>query len=199
MALDSSSFFQRSVDSIQRIYAVVIALAIAQAIQSLLKEPTAGTDLGLIRAGLPSLVGFVVTLVPFWHGMNRHLDRCYLEKTEGVQQGALVFDFLMFFIEACFLFAAAWTIRFGLEAFYCLGGLLVVDMAWGLISHLIHFPGQKSHAVRWSLINMVAIGIAGFVIAYPFGSKPALLMGVAIIRSVADYGFCRKFYFPAAS
>ncbi len=30
---------ERSVDSIQKIYAVVIALAIAQSVQSLLKEP----------------------------------------------------------------------------------------------------------------------------------------------------------------
>src|SRR5208282_5699492 len=159
MAPDPSTFFERSVDSIQRIYAVVIALAISQAIQSLLKDPNGAANLSLTRlsAGLPSLIAFLVTLIPFWHGMNRHLDRCYLEKTESVKQGALLFDFLMFFVEACFLFAAAWSTRFGLETFYYLGGLLGVDMVWGVISHLIHFSGQKSHSVRWSLINLIAI------------------------------------------
>jgi len=66
---------ERSVDSLQQIYAVVIALAIAQAVLSLLKDPFSGTSIvsGQILIGLPAFVAFLVTLVPFWHGMNRHL------------------------------------------------------------------------------------------------------------------------------
>jgi len=62
-----------------------------------------GTDAGL--------VAFLVTLVPFFHGMNRHLDHCYLEKEPPVLHGALLFDFSIFFLEAGFLFAAAWSVR----------------------------------------------------------------------------------------
>jgi len=124
---------ERSVDSLQQIYAVVIALAIAQAIQSLLKDPVSGAVLARIQilVGLPAFVAFLVTLVPFWHGMNRHLDRCYLEKKSAVVQGALV-----------------------------------------------------------------AIVIAILIVDFPFQHKTIVLIVVAIMRSIADYGLCWDFYFP---
>jgi hypothetical protein len=188
----------RSVDSLQKIYAVVIALAIAQAIQSLLKDPIRGTLLQSreIFVGLPPFVALLVTLVPFWHGMNRHLDRCYLEKKGVVVQGALLLDFTTFFLEASLLFAAGWTLRSGLYSFIALGLLLMVDMVWAFISHLIHFPGQKSHAVRWSKINLVAILAAILIAAFPFQHKITLLMLVATVRSIVDYWLCWDFYFP---
>ena len=149
MSLDTNTIIVRSVDSIANIYAVVIALAIAQAIQTLIKDPSGGAGLKFdaLYAGAPAFVAFLFTLVPFWHGMNRHLDRCYLEKTGVVAQGALLFDFTVFFLEAGLLFAAGWSLRAGLVTFYCLGVLLVTDMVWGYISHLIHFPHTKSHVV----------------------------------------------------
>src|SRR5437879_12191265 len=111
MSIEPSKIIERSVDSIQKIYAVVIALAISQAIQSLLKEPRGAADLSFERlsSGLPAFIAFLVTLVPFWHGMNRHLDRCYLEKPNSIVQGALLLDFVTFFAEASFLFAAGWS------------------------------------------------------------------------------------------
>ena len=128
--------------------------------------------------------------------MNRHLDRCYLEKTGVVVQGALLFDFIVFFLEAVFLFAAGWSLRTGISTFYFLGALLASDMVWGYISHLIHFPRKKSHVLKWSIINVVAGTFAFGVVEYPFNQKPWVLMVIAILRSIADYGFCWKFYFP---
>lgn len=199
MKSDGERIKERSVDSLQQIYAVVIALAISQAIQSLLKDPARGTVLGVdeIRLGLPPLVAFLVTLVPFWHGMNRHLDRCYLEKKESVRQGALLLDFVTFFVEAGLLFAAGWSLRSGIHTFIYLGALLFVDMLWGFISHQIHFPGHKSHVRKWSAINLAAIALAVPIIAYPFMWKTTVLMALAIVRSIVDYGLCWDFYFPA--
>jgi len=189
---------ERSVDSIQTIYAVVMALAISQAIQSLLREPSFGAvlNLGRVSPAVPAFVAFLVTLVPFWHGMNRHLDRCYLEKGGTVVQGALLLDFVVFFLESSFLFAAGWSLRSGIESFQYLGWLLCVDMLWGFISHQIHFRGEKSHVVKWSKINLVALFLAILVVAYPFQAKQTVLMVVAFVRSVADYWFCWDFYFP---
>jgi len=198
MSTEGERIKERSVDSLQKIYAVVVALAVTTAIQSLLKDPVAATLLALsqIMTGLPAFVAFLVTLVPFWHGMNRHLDRCYLEKKSAVVQGALLLDFVTFFIEASLLFAAAWSLRSGIYSFAALGALLLVDMLWGFISHQIHFPGQKSHVRMWSAINLVAIVIAILVVDYPFQHKSIVLMVVAILRSIVDYGFCWDFYFP---
>src|SRR5690348_12216406 len=137
MSIEPSTVIQRSVDSIEKIYAVVIALAISQAIQSLLRQPSGSGDLTIdgLASGLPAFVAFLVTLVPFWHGMNRHLDRCYLEKRTAVVQGALLLDFICFFAEAIFLFAAGWTLRSGIETFRYLGLLLCLDMLWAFVSH----------------------------------------------------------------
>jgi len=74
--------------------------------------------------------------------------------------------------------------------------MLCVDMLWAFVSHQIHFPGKKSHAVKWSTINIVSMGAAILVVAFPFESKPLVLMVFAVLRSIADYGFCWDFYFP---
>lgn len=192
---------ERSVDSLQNMYAVVIALAIAQAIQSLLKDPVRATllDLKDILVGLPAFVALLWTLVPFWHGMNRHLDRCYLEKKSPVARGGLLLDFATFFIEASILFAAAWSLRSGIYSFIALGSLLVVDMVWGFISHTIHFSGKKSHVRKWSVVNLYAIFLAILVVAFPFQSKTIVLMVIAIMRTIVDYMLCWDFYFPRGS
>ena len=198
MNVQAGQINQRSVDSLQKIYAVVIALAIAQAIQSLMKDPASGTllDVSRVLNGLPAFVAFLVTLVPFWHGMNRHLDRCYVEKTSGVVQGALLLDFVTFFLEASLLFATAWSLRTGIYSFAFLALLLLVDMLWGVVSHLIHFPGKKSHVRRWSAINFVAIVIGFLFVVYTSQPKAVILMMFAIVRSIVDYWRCWDFYFP---
>lgn len=199
MSIPAEKVVERSVDNVQRIYAVIIALAISQAIQNLLKSPGSTTvDLSLkqVSDGLPAFVAFLVTLVPFWQGMNRHLDRCYLEKQAGVRQRVILFDFAVFLLEAIFLFAAGWSIKSDIETFYWLGALLGVDMIWALPSHYIHFPGTRSHAVKWSAINVCAIFIAFLVVEYSFQHKQLVLMVIALGRSIADYVFCGDFYFP---
>lgn len=201
MTFSTEKVIERSVDSLQKIYAVIIALAIGQAIQALLKDQRGVAALSSpdVLKALPLFGAFLVTLVPFYHGMNRHLDHCYLEKTEVVQ-GALLFDFGVFFVEATMLFGVAWSVGADLRGFALLGGLLTVDMGWGFVSHFIHYKGQKPSIVRWSTINLIAIVAAlflGLTTAYSADLKPWLLMLVAILRTIADYYFCWPFYFPS--
>lgn len=199
MSLESSTGFVRSVDSIQKIYAVVIALAISQAILSLLRDSSGTADLTVLRliSGLPAFVAFSVTVVPFWHGMNRYLDRCYVEKSTEVVQRALLFDLATFFIEAVFLFAAALSLRSRLTTFGFLALLLLADTLWAIISHRIHFRCEKSYAKKWSLINIAALAFAVPVIVIPSVTKPWFLMALAVLRTYADYRLCWQFYFPA--
>lgn len=199
MSLEQSQAIERSVDSVSKIYAIVIGLALSESIKTLIIRNQQGNpDLSLatLLTGAPAFVAFVVTLVPFWHGMNRHLDRCYLEKTATVAQGALLFDFAVFFVEASLLFISGWALRSDLVTFYCLGAVLLIDMLWGFISHQIHFPNQKSHVVKWAAINLVAGMAALGVVAFPFKMKSTVLMAVAITRSIVDYWLCWDFYFP---
>src|SRR5262249_39014353 len=139
-------------------------------------------------SGTPAFLALAFTVVPFWHGMNRHLDRCYLEKPdEAVVHGALLLDFAAFFVEAGIFLLAAWALREDLVPFYCLGTIFLLDIVWGGVSHVIHFPGEKSHAVGWSAINIVAILLMLGVVTFRFDPKPPVLMAIAIARTIVDY------------
>lgn len=199
MSLERQRKIERSVDSVARIYAVVVGLALSESVKTLIVKSAAGdVDLSMatLLSGLPAFVAFIFTVVPFWHGMNRHLDRCYLEKDGEVAEGAMLFDFSVFFIEASILLVAGWTLRSGIVTYCCLGLVLLIDIVWGFTAHLIHFPREKSHAVGWIIINLVAVLLGIGVMAYPFNWKPTVLMAIAIARSIADYGFGWQFYFP---
>jgi len=202
MSLDKSKAIERSVDSVAKIYAIIIGLALSEAVKALIVKNADGKmDLSppTLWSGAPAFLAFVFTLVPFWHGMNRHLDRCYLEKTTSVVQGALLLDFGVFFVEASVFLIAAWALRSDLVTFYCLGIIFLLDVIWGAVSHQIHFPGEKSHAISWSAINIVAILLMLGVITFRFDPKQPVLMAIAIVRTIVDYRNGRYFYFPAGA
>jgi hypothetical protein len=74
--------------------------------------------------------------------------------------------------------------------------LLMIDSAWGYISHQIHYRGQRSNALRWAGINIAAMFLGIFVAAYRFDKKPEVIMVLAIGRTIVDYWCCWDFYFP---
>jgi len=205
MSISNGKLIERSVDSLQKIYAVIVALAISISIQNLLLNKTDNSFVitTSIFSYLPAFLSFIVILVPFYHGMNRHLDKCYVERTsEDTIRGALLFDFIVFFFEASILFAVASSIRAGLQSFYLLGTLLVADMAWVIVSHWIHYRKYSPTILWWAGWNFLAIVISLFIVlleAYPESSKMWLLFVVALSRSVADYWSCWEFYFPKDS
>jgi hypothetical protein len=202
MPISSEKIIERSVDSLQKIYAVIVALAISLSIQNLLINKTDNSfTLSLkILDSLPAFLSFVAVLVPFYHGMNRHLDKCYIEgKKQDTVQGALLFDFIVFFFEASILFAVAASITSGLQSFLLLGSLLFADMIWALVSHWIHYKKFSPSVVRWAGINFVTLILALFVFLtdiYSATPKAWLLFALAVARGVADYWFCWAFYFP---
>jgi hypothetical protein len=201
MSLGRNEIIERSVDSVSTIYAIVIALALEKSVETVItSNANGGPDLsfGALLTGAPAFVAFLFTILPFWHGMNRHLDRCYLEKASAVAHGALLFDISVFFIEAILLFVAAWSLRTGFVSFYCLGLLLAFDMIWDFISHKIHFPGEKSHLLNWAGINLGTGVLAAIIFALPLAQRSFVLMALAIVRTILDYWICRDFYFPRA-
>ena len=82
---------------------------------------------------LPAVVAFVVTAVPFYHGMARHLARTYIERdVPESKSGFLLLDFFVFFVEACILLAFSSLVGVGNNAFLCLMALLVFDSIWAM-------------------------------------------------------------------
>jgi hypothetical protein len=202
MKAGSVKRIERSVDSLQKIYAVVIALAIGQAIETLLldRKTDVLASASDVLARTPIFFSFVLILVPFYHGMNRHLDACYIERPQGQRvEGALLFDFLVFFIESALLFAVANSVSPTIEGFIFLGLLLGVDVVWALVSHWIHYTGISPSILRWSTINGVVVALGLFIglnSNYSDMAKGWLFLVLAASRSLADYLSCWEFYFP---
>ena len=206
---------ERSIDSLQRIYAVILALSIGQAIQKILIDRETGQIIPFLLSTengqsinwdfispIPAFVAFIVTIVPFHHGMNRHFDKCYLEKDDNNLKGALLFDFFVFFLEAGIFFGFASAIRSGIASFVILGFLLAVDAIWALVSNWIHYNKQPISVIRWTAINFIFIVIGILVVGlnfYDTNTKTWILMVIVISRTVADYYFSWDFYFPTTT
>jgi hypothetical protein len=201
--MEQPKSIERSVDSLQKLYAVVVALAIGQGISALVfveRGSSATTGRLELRTRPPAFIAFVVILVPFYHGMNRHLDRCYLERSSESQvQGALLFDFFVFFGQSSLLFLIAISLATPVTAFILLGLLLGIDVVWGLVSHWIHYGRSEPGPVRWALVNVVSLAFGALLVLrdiYSDTAKAWVLLVVACARTSIDYWLCYSFYFP---
>ena len=149
----------RSVDSLETVYAVVVAFAVTKAIETvLLSGNNASIELNLFRKHLPALVAFVATIVPFYHGMHRHLNRVYIEHPiKKTREGFLLLDIFVFFIESCLLVVFAASISLGSDAFKPLIILLIFDSVWAIIAHGIHYDEWKNSPWKWAVINILTV------------------------------------------
>jgi hypothetical protein len=204
---------QRSVDSLERLFAVVVGLSITVAVEKVLFDAAGNlyawydsasntyTFLAVLLDRLPAMIAFITSVVPFFHGMNRHLDRTYVEG--GVvtdKEGFLVMDFFVFFLESCFLLALASSVGSHDRVFLILAGLLLVDAAWSLVTHGIHYSKNAPSTLTWGWINLLAIALLllfYFAQVFPAGLvRSWALCLVAVVRTVVDYKLCWRFYFP---
>lgn len=194
-----NSSVRRSVNSLQQLYGFVVALAVAQAVRMTFVQQN---QLVLTVQWLPVFVAVIFTIVPFFHGMNRHLDRCYISRGSSHIQGMLLGDFLVFFVEAALLFAFASSVRSGLQGFVILAAVLLIDTVWAMISHWIHYRDIEPSTKRWAVINTSTIIVIAFLYpadVYSDSVKLWLLMVVAISRTISDYAWSWEFYFPQVS
>jgi hypothetical protein len=199
--LTREKILERTVDGLQKVYAVVVALALGQAIRGLVTSPRADTlaTFSEVLARIPPFGAFLVTLVPFFHGMNRHLDRCYLDRSIAFPRwGAFLFDFCVFFVQSSLLFLIALSLSDPPRAFLFVGLLLFLDVLWGLTSHAIN-PSPGEHPLRWAVVNIVTlpVGVMLTVLSVvPDGARPWILFGLTCARTIVDYKVSWPFYFP---
>lgn len=200
--MDANQKIQRSVDSLERIYAVVVAFAVTKSIETVFFDPTTKTaSYPILIGNIPPLIAFMVTIVPFYHGMHRHLSRTYIENTVDLaKQGFLLLDFFVFFIESCLLLVFASSLDSGQDAYIPLILLLTVDLIWAIITHGIHYKGWENGPWKWAAINVIAVSLLCFFlfsnIFNPGSQRVWALTGVTFLRTLFDYMFCWDFYFP---
>lgn len=153
----------------------------------------------------PLLVAFIVTIVPFYHGAMRHLDRTYVEEQgQFVRRGALLADFLLLFGEAGILLGMAIQFDSCHEFAWWLALLLAFDAIWGAFVLLTLTRRAKTWPqFRWALLNCATVVVLVVVLnAAPETAEPnnmwaVLVMATALLRSAIDYAASWGFYFPA--
>ena len=155
------------------------------------------------RGGLvPLLAAFMVTLVPFYHGAERHLEETYVENPENAHGGLLLVDFAYLFVEACVLVSAAALVAYVKALIVTLLCLWMLDVAWWITQRIVTRRGGP--IAKWAIINSaasVSFGLLLIGLHANWVSPTAaswILLALAIGRTVADYSTSWNFYFPDA-
>jgi len=196
---------ENSVRSLVNLYTVVIGVALSLAVVQLVN-----INVGLRAITVPLLLlfaAFIATLFPFYHGALRHLDDAYIENNHNnIKDGALVIDFILLFIHGLAFVVLSLLLSKPSEFAWVLLALLSIDVIWGLFTHFAASSMRVLTAeLKWSLINIVFVGFwIWYLVAHNYYfvdlQKPILLAipiaFTCILRTIADYLWCRSFYFP---
>lgn len=198
--MTSEKTIERSIDTLQRVYAIIIALAVNEGIKRTFLKGGAG-ELELTKAHIPEFIAFIFTSVPFVHGMNRHLDNTLTlirKKEKRKWFGVLIMDFSVFMFESCLIFLLAASVISGIFFFKLLMVLLLVDLVWTIVIWSV----TKTVVWQWALVNGVTVVLGCLLIYFRWLEPPVInyvLMAIAILRTIGDYLLSWDFYFPEES
>ncbi len=195
----SKDAIKSTTDSLAWIYGVVIALSIGQAFVQF-ASATDAAEPQIRWDRLPSLLSFLLLVIPFYHGMARHFHESHNGKKDLSRHGIwLLTDCLVFTIEAGLFFVMGCCLSidhwlcFNLVALI----LLFLDALWGtFVSRFC-----KNDSIRsWVLVNLCAIPLLIVIMlcvkkeARWYGASLAFL--IILGRTIADYWTGWDFYFP---
>jgi len=157
---------------------------------------------------VPLAIACVVTIIPFVHGMNRHLDKHVARLKDGPDKNwmmmLLSLDFLVFVIECCVLLmlgASVGEVTPGSSGepntrfLTILGAVLLIDVVWSSLSQLLE---KETHTWKWLPVNVLTIAVLWAVSQF---SMPELqffwlIAAIATVRSGLDYWINLYDYFP---
>lgn len=201
---------KRSVDNLQRLYTVVVSLAVTEMLRRVLVggSSTAAPDFAAIPwSSWLMLSSFLFTIVPFYHGANRYLDATYVTSEQSAKYFALLLDFIILFLEGIAFFVLAVSIG-SLRSFYTILGLLfLADALWVWLTRYIWSEGNAPNAGgiasanygAWTVIN-ISVGIFVLVSVWsnlwPEVARGPFLAGAAVLRTLFDYALVWGFYYP---
>jgi hypothetical protein len=191
-----SNKIKSSIRSLRELYSGVFALALYEAIRGV-----AETDHVLFSLQFRFfLVAFCATLVPFYHGAMRYFEDSYLENTSDLKPAYFLFDFLTLSTAAGSLvwLGAMFGTDFKQDYFIKVYAfLLVVDVLWGFMTQPLTHSLKK--VMPWLLLNAItfcAIGSLWYWGDLIHGRAITIFLLIAPARSILDYVFNWKMYFP---
>ena len=191
---------ESTVGSLQQIYVIILALAIAEAFMQFVAAPISDPpQANIYYERLLPLLSFLLLVVPFYHGMSRFFTDAYDPENMSQSYGGwLLFDCFVFTVEAGLFFVLARSMPRGFWLQFCSATILlfVIDIIWGAITWCC----RTKVIGPWVIINLIAAPVLG-VIRYIFRSNVSCLFVsstflVILTRTIADYWKCRHLYFP---
>jgi hypothetical protein len=198
----------RSVDNLQRLYTVVISLAVTESLRRLLSalmeaDPSKRPD----YTSWLMFAALLVTIIPFYHGANRYLDATYVTGERKARAPALMIDFVMLFLEGLIFFALAMLVGRAAHFYTGLACVFILDAVWVGFTRITS-SGSNDTApsyVVWAIVNVVAavIMMLSFwsnILNFSFWSteqaRQIAALTIALLRTVYDYSSVWSFYYP---
>lgn len=171
---------ERSVDNLQRLYTVVVSLAI---IESIKKLATAIEHNGLLTPYTNQFifVSFIAIVIPFYHGANRYLDATYVTGERRLRSHGLLVDFIALFIEGLLLFTLA-MVSDRQNLFYSfLMVLFIFDTIWIGFTKIVedHVNTHTSQHIKWAIINISVAGVLFFIVGQTCSISLQYLCGIS--------------------
>lgn len=190
---------KRSVDNLQRLYAVVMGLALTETLRAFAKDP--GAMLGV-------LLGFVATIVPFFHGMHRHLDDTYVLGWNEATDVTLMVDLGYLLAHSVGFVVLSQVVTEPLKFYPGIALILTADAFWVVytffrtdrtsVGELVY--GKKADHLWWLRTNVLAAASLAALTWQPLvplvGEHFTLATVILVVRGFADYALAWKLYFP---
>lgn len=205
MSDNQSKTRERSVNNLQRLYTVVISLAITESLRRTFGDIDAGTWPD--STTLLACASLIFTVIPFYHGANRYLDATYILGERHARRYALIVDYIVLFVEALAFFLLG-VLTIESESFFLgLMALLAVDVIWIGVTKLMSMDKHEDAPYRiWAAINIGAI-VAMAITFYLGGGfswrNPVqislVMFSIVLVRTIMDYATVWRFYVPPAT
>jgi hypothetical protein len=190
-----------TVQILERIFAIVLALALGEAFKQFVSDTPKNPDDSFIHWDrFTALAALLLLLIPFYQGMGQYFYQVYHTAQRPKPYSAfLLVDCVAFTLEAALFFVMSRALpMIQWRRFYKTVLLvLILDTLWGSFVWVSHHQ-----AIQWWLvlnILFMAVFVVILSVFRPHNSKwgPRLALLAMIVRTVADYRTSWEFYFPS--
>ena len=188
------------VTNIQRVFAIVLALALAEAFKQLVSDNALDMNAPFWeRRRIIGFFTFLLLLVPFFQGMNRYFYGTYAARPlRDGYQWSLAFDAFAFLVVSSLFFFLSRALAQDLwtRLTKIILSILVADSLWGVKVWLVNTP----EIINWLCLNGATI--AAYCCILEFGKKYSAIvmaswcLGLMFIRTSFDYYLMWDYFFP---
>lgn len=193
---------QSTIESLQRIFAIILALAIGEAFKQFVSDK--GDEPGdphIHWDRAVFLLTFLFLVVPFFHGMTRYFHQQYMSQPLSPHYASrLLVDCCVFTLESILFFVLSRSLSIKLWQTFsrALVLLLLIDAGWSY--YYTANNANNAYTVFWAIVNLGAAVLV--ILTRLFHDKQAHWYGawatltIIVVRTVLDYWLDWKFYFP---